>query len=152
MMNPYWGMAPQMQMDRSLGVLQRDLNLTASQVSQVRQLIDSRKDKFKSIGDQVTPKFDYLMSLLNQPNPDPAAVGRATIALKQAHEQMRAEQAGLETTFMGILNDTQRQTLNRLRVQAPSVLALYRLGLLAPDWMGSEQAVTQSSENFSDGC
>src|ERR1051326_3803114 len=90
-----WGMTPEVRMNRALGVLQSNLNLTASQVSQVRELIQSRREKLKTVHEQTMPKFDYLMSLLRQPNPDPAAVGKAAIALKQAHDQVRAEQTTL---------------------------------------------------------
>ena len=136
----HWGVSPEVRMNRALGVLERDLNLTASQVSQVRELIESRQGKFKSVREQMMPKFENLMSLLRQANPDPAAVGRATIALKQAHEQMRAERAALEADFLAILDDSQRQKVNRLKTEAPAALALYRLRLITPDWMGTEQA------------
>ena len=134
-----WGMTPEVRMNRALGVLQSNLNLTASQVSQVRELIQSRREKLKTVHEQTMPKFDYLMSLLRQPNPDPAAVGKAAIALKQAHDQVRAEQTTLEAGFVGILNDSQRQKVNRARAEAPTALALYRLGLLASDWTGNQQ-------------
>src|SRR5579862_5125481 len=104
----FWGMAPGVRMDHSLNLLQRDLNLTDSQVSQVRQMVESRKAKFESIHEQAMPKFEHLMSLLRQPNPDPATVGRATIELKQVHDQAAAEQAGLEKEFYNILNSSQR--------------------------------------------
>src|SRR5438552_10907118 len=71
-----------MRMDHSLKVLQRDLSLTDSQVSRIRDLVESRKTRFASIHEQAMPKVEHLMSLLRQPNPDPAAVGRATIELK----------------------------------------------------------------------
>jgi hypothetical protein len=86
------------------------------------------------------PKFHELMSLLNQPNPDPYAVGKAAIAFKQAHEQVRAVQADLERDFLNVLNDSQRRTVNTLRSQAPEVMALYRLGLLRPEGDWSQQA------------
>jgi Spy/CpxP family protein refolding chaperone len=138
--SPFWRMTPAMRIDRSLKVLQRDLKLTDSQVSRVRELVESRKTEFESIHAHAMPKFEELLSLLRQPNPDPAAVGKATIALKQVHEQAMAEQANLEKDFYNILTDSQRTTVDKLRNQAPAVLALHRLGLLAPEWMGHEQA------------
>jgi len=131
---------PGMRMDRSVKVLQRDLNLTDSQVARIRDLVESRKNRFASIHEQAMPKFEHLMTLLRQPNPDPAAVGRATIELKQVHDQARAQQAALERDFYNILTGSQRMTVDKLRSQAPAVLALHRLGLLAPEWMGNEQA------------
>ena len=141
----FWGMPPGMRMgmrmERSLNVLQRELKLTDSQVSQTRQLLESRKSKFQSIHEQARPKFEQLMSLLRTPNPDPTAVGRATIELKKVHEQAMAEQASLEKDFYGLLTDSQRTIVDKLRDQAPGVLALHRLGLLGPKSMGNEQAV-----------
>ena len=136
---PFMGMGSQMQIDRSLKVLQRNLNLSDSQVSSVRQLVESRKTRFQSIRDQARPKFEELMGLLRQTNPDPNAVGRATIALKQVHDQAVKQQADLQRDFLDILTDSQRRTVNSMISQAPSVLALHRLGLLAPDGMGHEQ-------------
>jgi Spy/CpxP family protein refolding chaperone len=133
---PFMGMGSRMQKDQALNVLQRNLALTDSQVSQIRQLVDSRRSRFESIREQGAPKFRELMNLLNRPDPDPYAVGKAAIAFKQVHDQAKAEQADLEKEFLNVLNDNQRRTVNTLRSQAPEFMALYRLGLLAPsgDW------------------
>jgi len=129
---PFMRMASPKQMDRSLNVLQHDLNLSNSQVSQIRQLVQSRYNRFETIREQAGPKFEELMRLLNQPNPDPTTVGKATIAFKQVHEQVRTEQANLEKDFLNVLNDSQRRMVNSIKSQAPEFVALYRLGLLAP--------------------
>jgi Spy/CpxP family protein refolding chaperone len=136
----FWRVAPGMRMEHSLKVLQRDLNLTDSQLSQIKQLVESRKTKFESIHEQAMPKFEHLMSLMRQSNPDPTAVGKAALELKQVHEQAAAEQAKLERDFYGVLNDSQRATVDKLKNQAPDVLALHRLGLITPEWTGTEQA------------
>jgi Spy/CpxP family protein refolding chaperone len=136
----FWRMDSGMRTEHSLKVLQRDLNLTDSQVSRIRELAESRKTQFASIREQARPKFERLMSLLRQPNPDPAEVGRATIELKQVHEQATAKQTALEKDFYNILTDNQRATVDKLRSQGAAVLALHRLGLLAPQWKGGEQA------------
>jgi len=39
-----------------------------------------------------------------------------------------------------VLTDSQRMAVDKLRNQAAAVLALHRLGLLAPEWMGHEKA------------
>jgi Spy/CpxP family protein refolding chaperone len=136
----FWWMDRDMRVDHSLKVLQRDLSLTDSQVSRIRDLAESRKTRFASIHEQMMPKFEHLMTLLRQPNPDPSAVGRATIELNQVHDQARAQQAALEKDFYSILTESQRTTVDKLRSQASAVLALRRLGFLAPEWMGNEQA------------
>ena len=136
----FWRMAPGMRMEHSLKTLQRDLNLTDAQVSEIRQLVESRKTKFASIHEQAMPKFEHLMSLMKQSNPDPTQVGKAALELKQVHEQAMAEQAKLERDFYSVLNDSQRTTVDKLKSQAPDVLALHRLGLITPEWTGTEQA------------
>ena len=69
--SPSWGMGARMPVDRALNTLQRDLSLTDSQVSQIRQLVESRRSRIESVREQAMPKFHELLSLLNQPNPDP---------------------------------------------------------------------------------
>jgi Spy/CpxP family protein refolding chaperone len=132
-------MRPDMKSEESLKVLQKNLNLSNSQTTQVRDLVQSRRSRFESIREDMRPKFKELMALLDRPNPDPAAVGQATIALKQVHDRAKAEQASMEKDFMNILDDSQRATVNSLRDKAPTVLALHRLRLLAPE-TGFEQA------------
>jgi Spy/CpxP family protein refolding chaperone len=135
------GMGSAATTDRSLKILQRDLQLTDSQASQIRQLVDSRRGRLESIRQQMRPKFEELTRLLSRPNPDPNAVGKAAIAFKEAHDQVSTEQANIEKDFMNVLNDTQRQTVEKLRSAMPDVLALHRLGLLRPPQPDWEQAL-----------
>lgn len=137
------GFGQGMRMEESLNVLQRNLKLSDSQAAQVKQIVESRRTRFESIRNEARPKFRQLMALLSKPNPDPTAVGNATIALKQVHEKARAEQANLEKDFLNVLNTTQRQTVNSLRDQAPTVMALHHLGLLTP-----ERTTEQTTELF----
>ena len=132
-----------MRTEESLKVLQRSLNLSDNQAAQVKQIVESRRTRFESIREEGRPKFRQLMALLNKPNPDPTAVGQATIELKQVHDKAMTEQANLEKDFMNVLNSTQRETVNNLREKAPTVMALHRLGLLTP-----ENASEQTTELF----
>ena len=81
-MMPMRGVPSDQDIDSSLNTLQRTLNLSPDQVTKIRQLAQNRWDQMKSIREQSEPKFRQLMVLLNQQNPDPATVGRATIELK----------------------------------------------------------------------
>ena len=112
----------------ALNTLQGTLNLNTSQVSSIRQLAQSRLDTLRSIREQV--RLEQLMSLLNQADPDPAAVGRATIELKAIHDQARSKQADFERQLSSLLNPMQQQIVNNLRSQAQTFVALRRLGLL----------------------
>src|SRR5262245_16449832 len=120
------------QIDRSLDTLQRTLNLSDSQVTSIRQLAQTRREELQSIRQQSRPKFQQLMALLKQPDPDPAAVGRLVVDLKGIHEQARAKQADLEKQFDDLLNPTQKQTVDNLRKQAQTFMALRRIGFLGP--------------------
>jgi Spy/CpxP family protein refolding chaperone len=135
MMMPMMGVASDQQIDQSLNTLQRTLNLTSSQVTSIRQLAQNRRDQMKSIREQARPKFQQLMTLLNQPNPDPAAVGRATLELKALHDQAKAKKAEMDKQLSTILNPTQQKKVDQLRNEAETFMALRRLGLIEPAFM-----------------
>ena len=137
--HPFMGMGHQMKIEHSLNVLQERLNLSEAQSSQVKDLIESRRSRFESIREESRPKFRQLMSLLSKPNPDPTAVGEAAIALKQVHEKAVTEQARLEKDFLNILNDKQRQAVNDAKAEAPTVMAMHSLGLIAPERMAEQR-------------
>ena len=125
-----WGMGSDERIDRALKTLQTTLNLNPSQVTSIRQLAQSRRESLRSIREQSRPKFEQLMSMLRQPNPDPAAVGRTVIELKGIHEQARTKQADFDNQLSSILNPAQQKTVNDLRRQAPTFMALRSIGLL----------------------
>jgi Spy/CpxP family protein refolding chaperone len=135
-MMPMRGMPSDQQIDQSLNTLKQTLNLSDSQVSSIRQLAQTRRDEMKSIREQARPKFHQLMTLLNQPNPDAAAVGHATIELKAIHDQAKAKQAEIDKKLSGVLNPTQQQTVTQLRKEAGTFMALRRLGLIEPGTNG----------------
>jgi len=128
-------MASDQQIDRALDTLQRTLSLSLAQVTSIRQLARTRRESLSAIRDQARPKFEQLMSLLGQTNPDPTAVGRIVVDLKAIHEQTRTKQMDFEKQLSGILNTTQQQTVDNLRNQAQTFFALRRIGLLGtPDF------------------
>lgn len=130
-----WGMPSDERIDRSLDTLQRTLNLSPSQVTSIRQLAQKRRDSLKSVREQSRPKFEQLMTMLKQPNPDPTAVGRIVVELKGIHEQARTKQTDFESQLSSILNPKQQETVNYLRNQAPTFMALRGIGLLgAPEF------------------
>ena len=116
--------------DRSLDTLQRTLNLSSSQAARIRELARSRRESISTIRDQAKPKFEQLMSLLKQENPDPSAVGRIVIELKGIHQQVQTKQVDYEKQLSTILTPTQQQTVDTLRSQAQTFAALRSIGLL----------------------
>ena len=122
------GIASDQQIDRAVDTLKTTLNLSPSQETSIRQLARSRRESFSTIRDQAKPKFEQLMSLLEQPNPDPTAVGKIVVELKAIHQQFETKQMDFEKQLSGILNPTQQQTLNNLRNEAKTFFALRRIG------------------------
>jgi Spy/CpxP family protein refolding chaperone len=129
-MMPMWGMASDQQIDRAVDTLQRTLSLSPAQVTSIRQLARERRESYRTIHSQARPKLEQLRSLLEQPNPDPATVGRFVVDLKAIHEQARVKQKDVEKQLSGILNPTQQQTVDNLRKQAQTFMALRSIGLL----------------------
>ena len=129
-MMPMWGMASDQQIDRALNTLQSTLNLSASQVTSIRQLARSRRESLQGIREQARPKFEQLMTLLKETNPDPAAVGCLVLDLKTIHDQARSKQMDIERQLSALLNPTQKQVVDNLRNQAQTFAALRSIGLL----------------------
>jgi len=147
-----WGIGSDQEIDRSLDTLKSTLNLSTSQATSIRQLAQSRRESMQSIREQARPKFEQLMTLLHQTNPDPAAVGRIVIDLKGIHEQARAKQADYEKQLTSLLNPAQQQIVNNLRNQAETFRALRSIGLLArPEFpFGRFMSGTHPSANRGD--
>jgi Spy/CpxP family protein refolding chaperone len=136
-MGHMFGMTSEEKIDRSLNVLQSSLSLSPTQVTKIRELARTRRENLQAIRDESRPKFQQLMSMLKQPNPDPAAVGRTVIELKGIHEQARTKQSDFENQLSSILNPSQRETVEYLRNQGPTTMALRSIGLLgSPDQQG----------------
>ena len=123
-----WGSGQRI--DRAIDTLQRTLDLSSTQAASIRQLVQTRRESLRPMREEARPKFEHLMSLLRQPNPDPATVGRAVLDLKASHEQVREKQADFEKQLDDILNPKQQQTVNTLRSQAQTFTALRTLGFI----------------------
>jgi Spy/CpxP family protein refolding chaperone len=123
------GMSEQ-RIDRAIDTLQRTLDLSSTQATSIRQLVQTRRESLRPMREEARPKFEHLMSLLRQPNPDPATVGRAVLDLKASHEQLREKQADFEKQLDNILTPKQQQTVNTLRSQAQTFTALRTLGFI----------------------
>jgi hypothetical protein len=127
------GMASDDEIDESILLLQVSLDLSPAQVKDIRQLAQSRRDKMKSISDKADQKFDEFQTLLNQPDSDPAAIGRAARELKSVKEQVAKEQAEIEKQLLALLNPTQQQIVNDLGRTTEVLISLRQIGLLQPD-------------------
>jgi len=127
------GMASDDEIDESIMLLQVSLDLSPDQVKNIRQLAQSRRDNMKSISEKADQKFDEFQTLLNQPDSDPAAIGRAARELKAVREQVATQQSETEKKLLALLNPTQRQTVNDLGRTTKVLISLRQIGLLQPD-------------------
>jgi len=125
-----WGMASDREIDRSLDTLKQALSLTDGQVTNIRQLAQSRRETFRAIRENARPKFEELRNLLSQPAPNPEQVGTIVLELHKFREQARSARADLNSKLMALLDPKQQKIVNTLRDQAQTFYALRRLGLL----------------------
>jgi Spy/CpxP family protein refolding chaperone len=128
--------------DESLKAVQRDLGLSDSQLSRVKELVEARQDRLQSIHQQAKPAFEELLRLLRQPDADPEAVDKAAVAFRQIHEKAISEQENTEREFLSLLDPQQRQTVKSLRSKDSTAIALHGLGLLTPQ-PSNDQVILQ---------
>jgi len=119
--------------ENPLRVLARFLQLTEPQVANVRTLLDARKDIVEALMKQIPEKEKELQELLNSASPDPAAVGRAAIAIHDLRRQVDEARKGFAAGFEALLTAEQKTRVTTARQAArlqPVVGALRELGII----------------------
>ena len=119
--------------ENPMRVLARFLQLTEQQVADMRTLLEARKDIVEPLMKQIPEKEKELRDLLNSPNPDPAAVGRVTIAMHDLRMQAEEARKDFAAGFEALLTAEQKTRLNAARQAArlqPVVGALRELGII----------------------
>ena len=96
---------------RLLERLQQRLNLNDTQVNGVRALEENRRKEMESLRQEIAPKRQALRQLLQQPNPNPADVGNATLALRDTRQKTRDINQRFLSGFKGLLTPEQLQML-----------------------------------------
>ena len=96
---------------RLLERLQQRLNLNETQVNGVRALEENRRKEMESLRQEIAPKRQALRQLLQQPNPNPADVGNATLALRDTRQKTRDINQRFLSGFKGLLTPEQLQML-----------------------------------------
>ena len=103
--------------------LNRALDLTPQQETQLRDLLSRQQSQIQPLADQVRSKAGTLRILMQQSNPDPTAVGRATLELKTLRAQVKELRGRLLTELKAILRQDQIDKLDRLKGQRlPGIL------------------------------
>ena len=119
--------------ENPLRVLARFLQLTEQQVADVRTLLEARKDIIEPLMKQIPEKEKELQELLNSASPDPAAVGRVTIAIRDLRRQVDEARKDFAAGFEALLTAEQKTRVNTARQAArlqPVVGALRELGII----------------------
>ena len=101
----------QAQSGRLLERLQQKLNLNETQVNGIRALEENRRKEMESLRQEVQPKRQALRQLLQQPNPNPADVGNATLALRDTRQRTREINQRFMSAVKGLLTPEQLQLL-----------------------------------------
>lgn len=117
------------------GALKNYLNLTDDQVTKLRSLnrdaMQHAKPDFQKMRDQART----LRQEMNAANPDPAAVGRATIEMQKLRKATQQSMEQARQSALSVLTDEQRTKLAALeqaRQLQPAIGDAMRFHLLAP--------------------
>lgn len=114
-------------------VVAKFLELTADQVTQWDALLQKQLDAVKPLAEQVKANGEALRTLLEQPTPDPAAVGALVIKNKQLGDQIGTLHKEYVQGFEALLTTEQTTRLNSVRLAnrlQPVLPAFHALGLL----------------------
>lgn len=112
---------------RAILRLQTFLSLDASQTNQLRALLQTRRQELEAVA---VPDKTAFQNLRLQPNPNPAELGNATIAMQKAQQELQMIQERFVTGFKGMLTPGQLELYDAM-VNAANNLAPFRaLGLI----------------------
>ena len=91
--------------------MQQRLNLTPAQVDGIRALQENRQKEMQALRQEAQPERKALRQLLQQANPNPTDVGKATLAMKGTREKAREINQKFVAGVKGLLTPDQIQKL-----------------------------------------
>ena len=95
------------------------LGLTDEQLMQMgivrAQARKAAEEKIKGLQPQMEQKHLALQELMNRPNADPAAVGKALLEVRAMERQMREVQESTQNSGLGILTGEQRTKFKQIQ-------------------------------------
>ena len=121
--------------DRAKGEVIRFLALTPEQVTEWDGLLTTRHDALVPLREQLRAVEEQLRGLLEQPSPDPTAVGNLVLQGKGLKDQIETANKAYLDGFEGMLGAEQNAKLHFLRraERAEPLFPPFRLfGLLPP--------------------
>jgi Spy/CpxP family protein refolding chaperone len=125
--------------------LKQYLNLTDSQVEQLRTARKDLAQANKPVLDQIREKAQALRQEMKSDKPDSTKVGQLTVELKALREQIRTSRDGLGAKTRAILSPEQQAKLKNLEEAqklAPAIRQAVALGLIdAPEGAPAARAM-----------
>jgi Spy/CpxP family protein refolding chaperone len=121
------------EVDQMVVLLQSVLNLSASQVTKIRELAQAHHDEIASMEEETGPKLQKLASLLDDPNSNPETVGKLSLELQAVRKQVAVKQADVEKQLLDVLTPAQQEEVMNLGREAEVLALLHKLGLIDPD-------------------
>jgi Spy/CpxP family protein refolding chaperone len=93
------------------------VNLTDEQRQRIKQISDAERKQHWAVMGKMMDEQNKLRDLLEQPTPDPKAVGAAYGSISQLHQQMLESHLQARNEVHGILTPEQREQVEELRPQ-----------------------------------
>jgi Spy/CpxP family protein refolding chaperone len=84
------------------------VGLSDEQRATWKSLHEQHKTEMAPLRQEGRDLRERLRSAMNVPNPDPTAVGQATLAMKQHREKVKASEEAFEARLTSTLNDDQK--------------------------------------------
>ena len=91
--------------------MQQRLNLTPAQVDGIRALQENHNKEIQALRQEAQPERKALRQLLQQANPNPTDVGKATLAMRGTREKAREINQKFLAGVKGLLTPDQIQKL-----------------------------------------
>lgn len=111
------------------------LQLTDSQVTSLRELLQTRRKEEQAIHEQINQRYQQLNQLLDSGSNDAAAVGRLMVEINNLRRDLPVSGAPYRAPALAVLTDQQKQKLPQLaealNIQQPAWQAV-TLNLIDP--------------------
>lgn len=91
------------------------LDLTESQKTQVKRIMESRKATFESLRDRAHADWEALREISDGSAPDTSAVGAAYLKVRADREAMRAERQSTMQEIRSILTTEQKEKFDTMK-------------------------------------
>src|SRR5713226_3652880 len=101
--------------EKHLGRAAEYLGLTADQQATWKSLFEQHKAEIQPLRQERLQLHDRLKAAVSAENPDPTAVGEATLALRKHREKMKAVHQAFETRLTGTLTPEQKTKFEALK-------------------------------------